>query len=330
MPLSIFRRRLVVVGARALLGSSIACAAGLATAQTFPTKPITLVVPFGAGSGTDLTARAFGQVLSSTFGVPVVIDNRGGANGVIAAQQVARAPADGYTLFFTSNTTQVGNPWLLKKLPYDPEADFAPVTALGRGSLIAVVPVGSPIRSIPDLIAEARKSPGKVSFGWGSSSSRVAGELFMQMTQTDMLNVPYKSNPLAITDLIGGQVTVVFTDTPAGLPLVQAGKLRALGYTGSKRASALPSVPTIEEQGVKGYELSYWTAVYAPRGTPAAVVQKLNEAFVSAAQAPTVKSVYEKSNVDVFTTTPEGLAAFQKSEKEKWGRIVKAAGIEPE
>jgi tripartite-type tricarboxylate transporter receptor subunit TctC len=330
MPLSIFRRRLVVVAVRALLGSSIACAAGLVTAETFPTKPITFVVPFGAGSGTDLIARAFGQVLSTKFGVPVIIENRGGANGVIAAQQVARAPADGYTLLLTSNTTQVGNPWLLKKTSYDPEADFAPVTALAKGSLIAVVPAESPMRSIRDLIAEARKSPSKVSFGWGSSSSRVAGEQFKQMTQTDMLNVPYKSNPLAITDLIGGQVTVVFTDTPAGLPLLQGGKLRALGYTGNKRATALPSVPTIEEQGVKGYELSYWNAVYAPRGTPAPIVQKLNEAFVSAAQAPTVKSVYEKSVLDVFTTTPEGLAAFQKSEKEKWGRIIKAAGIEPE
>jgi tripartite-type tricarboxylate transporter receptor subunit TctC len=186
------------------------------------------------------------------------------------------------------------------------------------------------MRSIPDLIAEARKSPGKLSFGWGSSSSRVAGEQFKQMTQTDLLNVPYKSNPLAITDLIGGQVSVVFTDTPAGLPLVQGGKLRAIGYTGTKRAAALPSVPTFEEQGVKGYELSYWNAVYAPHGTPAPIVQKLNEAFVSAAQAPTVKSVYEKSVLDVFTTTPEGLAAFQKSEKEKWGRVIKAAGIEPE
>ena len=319
-------RRLVL----AFLGITIACSADLVSAQSFPAKPITLVLPFAAGSGTDIIARAFGQALSANLGVPVVVDNKGGANGSIAAQYVARAPADGHTLFLTSNTTQVGNPWLYKKLPYDPEADFTPITAVGKGSLIAIVPTTSHIRSIPDLVAEARKNPGKVSFGSGSSSSRVAGELFKQLTGADMLNVPYRSNPLAITDLLGRQVTVVFTDTPAGLPLVQGGKARAIGYTGSKRAPALPDVPTLEEQGIKGYELSYWNAVYAPRGTPAAVVQKLNEAFVAAAQATVVKAVYDKALLDVFTTSPEGLASFQKAEKEKWGRIIKAAGIDPE
>src|SRR4030095_1934395 len=142
--------------------------------------------------------------------------------------------------------------------------------------------------------------------------------------------VPHKRNPMGSTDLLGGQVTVVFTDTPAGLPLVQGGKARAIGYTGSTRAPALPHVPTLEEQVIKGYDLSYWSAVYAPRGTPAAVVQKLNEAFVAAAQAPAVKAVYDKALLDVFTTSPEGLASFQKAEKEKWGRIIKTAGIEPE
>jgi tripartite-type tricarboxylate transporter receptor subunit TctC len=316
--------------ALAFLGISIACSANWASAQSFPAKPITLVLPFAAGSGTDITARAFGQALSDKLGVPVVVDNKGGANGSIAAQFVARAPADGHTLFLTSNTTQVGNPWLYKKLPYDPEADFTPITALGKGSLIAIVPATSHIRSITDLVAEARKNPGKVSFGSGSSSSRVAGEQLKQLTGVDLLNVPYRSNPLAITDLLGGQVSVVFTDTAAGLPLVQGGKARAIGYTGSKRAPALPNIPTVEEQGIKGYELSYWTAVYAPRGTPAAVVQRLNEAFVAAAQAPVVKAVYDKAMLDVFTTSPEGLASFQKAEKDKWGRIIKAAGIEPE
>jgi tripartite-type tricarboxylate transporter receptor subunit TctC len=315
---------------RAVLGAAVACLAGLSTAQTFPAKPITLVLPFAAGSGTDLIARALAQPLSARLGVPVIVDNRGGANGAIAAQYVAQAPADGHTLFLTCNTTQVGNPWLYKKLAYDPEADFAPVAALAKGSLIAVVPAASPIKSIPDLVAEARKSPGKVSFGSGSSSSRVAGEQFQQMAGIDMLNVPYRSNPLAMTDLLGGQVTVVFADTPAALPLVQGGKLHAIGYTGSRRTAALPNVPTLEEQGIKGYELSYWNAVYAPRNTPAAVVQKLNEAITAAVQAPAVKAVYDKAALDVFATSPQALAAFQKAEKAKWGRIIKAAGIEPE
>jgi tripartite-type tricarboxylate transporter receptor subunit TctC len=289
-----------------------------------------LVVPFAAGSGTDLIARAISQPLSTKLGVPVIVDNRAGANGAIAAQFAAHAPADGQTLFLTSNTTQVGNPFLYKKLAYDPKADFAPITALAKGSLIAIVPVDSPIKSIQELLAEARKNPGKVTFGSGSSSSRVAGEQLKQMTGIDMLNVPYKSNPQAITDLLGGQITVVFTDTPAGLPLVKGGKVRAIGYTGSKRAAALPNVPTFEEQGIKGYELSYWNAVYAPRNTPASTIKKLHEALVEAAQAPTVKAVFDNAVLEVFTTSPEALASFQGTEMEKWGRIIKGAGIEPE
>ncbi|MDB5850780.1 MAG: hypothetical protein JWP29_4532 [Rhodoferax sp.] len=303
----------------------------LAQAQTYPARPITLVVPFGAGSGTDITARTFAQAIGSELGgATVIVDNRGGANGAIAAQFVARAPADGYTLFMTTNTTQVANPVLYKKLAYDPVADFTPVTAVAKGAMVAVVPVGSPMKSIDDVIAAAKKNPGKMTFGSGSSSSRIAGELFKQMSHIDLLHVPYKSNPLALTDLIGGQIDVMFADTPTALPLVQGGKLKVLGYTGAKRSAALPQVPTLEELGIKGYESSYWIAVYAPHGTPPEIVRRLNDAFVKATRTALVKETYERVVYEIFTTSPEGLASFQQAEAEKWARTVKNAGIEAE
>jgi len=306
-------------------------ASGLAAAQPYPARPITLVVPFGAGSGTDITARTFAQAVGTELGgATVIVDNRGGANGAIAAQLVARAPADGYTLFMTTNTTQVANPVLYKKLLYDPVADFAPVTAVAKGAMVAVVPTDSPFKSIDEVLAAAKKNPGKLTFGSGSSSSRMAGELFKQMSHVDLLHVPYKSNPLALTDLIGRQIDLMFADTPTALPLVHSGKLKVLGYTGAKRSVALPQVPTLQELGIKGYESSYWIAVYAPHGTPPGIVRRLNDAFVKATKTPLVKDTYERVVYDVFTTTPEGLASFQQAQAQQWARTIKSAGIEAE
>jgi tripartite-type tricarboxylate transporter receptor subunit TctC len=247
---------------------------------------------------------------------------------MIAAQAVARAPADGYTLFMTTNTTQSANPHLYKKLSYNPVTDFAPVAALAKGAMVLAVPANSPARSVADFIAYSRKKP--FNFGAGNSSSRVAGELFKQMTGADLTFVPYKSNPQAVTDLVGGQLDVMFADTATTLPLIQSGRLKALGYTGMQRTAVLPSVPTLDEAGVKGYELSYWVAVYAPRGTPPEIVRRLNAAFNKAVRSEGVGTVYAQAILDVYTTTPEGLAEFQRSETEKWGRIIKGAGIEPE
>ncbi len=310
----------------AIVGAGLA---GPSQAETYPSKPITLVVPFSAGSGTDQVARGMAQFLSAEFhGAAVLVDNKPGASGIIAAQAVARAPADGYTLLMTTNTTQSANQYLFKKLPYDPVKDFAPVAALARGSMVIVVPPSSAIKSIPQLVAQAKAKA--LNYGAGNSSSRVAAEMFKQMTGAELVYVPYKGNPQAITDLMGGQLDVMFADTATALPLVQSGKLVALAYTGQQRSSAFPTVPTVEELGFKGYELSYWVAVYAPQGTPPEIVRRLNEVFVKGVRSEVVSAVFARAVLDIFTSTPEGLAQFQRSESERWGRVIKAAGIEPE
>ncbi|MDR6537086.1 tripartite tricarboxylate transporter substrate binding protein [Variovorax soli] len=306
-------------------------AAGGAAAQTYPDKPITFVVPFAAGSATDQIARALGNGVTAETRQPVVIDNKAGASGFIASQQVAKAAPDGYTVLITTNTTHAANEHLFKKLPYDPVKDFAPVAALGKGGQIMVVNTSSPARTVAEFIALAKKEPGKLSFGSGSSSSRMAGELLQQMAGIKLLHVPYKSNPLAITDLLGGQIDMMITDTATGLPQIKAGKLRALGVSGAKRSPLAPELPTIAEAGVKGYEMGYWFAAYAPAKTPPAVVKRLNELLVKAAKSEAAKTAfYDPSGTEVFTSTPEELAKFQQGESQKWGRIVKAAGIEAE
>jgi tripartite-type tricarboxylate transporter receptor subunit TctC len=306
-------------------------AAGAAAAQSFPDKPITFVVPFAAGSATDQIARAIGNGVTAETRQPVVIDNKAGASGFIASQQVAKAPPDGYTVLITTNTTHAANEHLFKKLPYDPVKDFSPVAALGKGGQIMVVNPSSPAKTVAEFVALAKKEPGKLSFGSGSSSSRMAGELLQQLAGIKLLHVPYKSNPLAVTDLLGGQIDMMITDTATGLPQVKAGKLRALGVSGAQRSPLAPEVPTIAEAGVKGYEMGYWFAAYAPAKTPPAVVKRLNELLVKAAKSEAAKTTfYEPSGTEVFTTSPEDLVKFQHGESQKWGRIVKAAGIEAE
>ncbi|NDZ15658.1 ABC transporter substrate-binding protein [Variovorax sp. WS11] len=306
-------------------------AAGSAAAQGYPEKPITFVVPFAAGSATDQIARALGNGVTAEAKQPVVIDNKAGASGFIASQQVAKAAPDGYTVLITTNTTHAANEHLFKKLPYDPVKDFAPVAALGKGGQIMVVRPDFPAKTVAEFVALAKKDPGKHSFGSGSSSSRMAGELLQQLADIKLLHVPYKSNPLAVTDLLGGQIDMMITDTATGLPQVKAGKLRALGVSGAKRSPLAPEVPTIAEAGVKGYEMGYWFAAYAPAKTPPAVVKRLNELLVKAAKSEATKTAfYDPTGTEVFTSTPEELAKFQAGESQKWGRIVKAAGIEAE
>jgi len=316
---------------------ALACAAALlltpaawAQAVNFPTKPITFVVPFAAGSATDTLARALASSVSEQTGQPVVVDNKAGASGMIAAQHVARAPADGYTVIISTNTTHAANEHLFKRIAYDPVKDFAPVTGLGKGGMVMVVRSDAPYQSVGDVLAAAKKEPGKLSFASGSASSRVAGELFQQMANVKLLHVPYRSNPLGVTDLLGGQVTMMFTDTSTGVPQVTAGKLRPLGVTTSQRKAVLPDVPTIAEAGVPGYDMGYWFAAYATGGTPAPVVARLNQLLHQAMKAPGVQQFYTSSSGQAFPTTPEELARFQASETEKWGRVIKAAGIEPE
>jgi tripartite-type tricarboxylate transporter receptor subunit TctC len=322
------RRQLLATSALAVLGLSPVLA--LAQAQAFPSRPITFVVPFAAGSATDQLARALGQSLTNDTGQPVVVENKAGASGMIAAAAVAKAPADGYTVLITTNTTHAANEHLYKKLSYDPVKDFAPIAALGKGGQVMVVNPASGFKTVADVIAEAKKSPGKLNFGSGSSSSRIAGELFQQMAGVQILHVPYKSNPNAITDLLGGQINMMFADMSTGVPQIQGDKLRALGVTASKRSPMLPNVPTIAEAGVAGYEMGYWFAAYSPAGTPPAAVQRLNELLVRATASAQAKGFFESSGSEAFTSTPDGLAKFQAAETRKWGEIIKAAGIQAE
>ncbi len=322
---------------RRTLGAGIAAALVLAApaafaqnAAKYPAKALTFVVPFAAGSATDQIARALGQYVTQETGQAVVVENKGGASGMLAAQGVARAAPDGYTVLITTNTTHAANEHLYKKLPYDPVKDFAPVTGLGKGGQVLVVSAASPHKSVKDLVAYAKANPGKLSFGSGSSSSRMAGEMLKQLAGVDLLHVPYKSNPLALTDLMGGQIDLMITDVSTGLPQVQAGKLKALGFSTQERSSMLPDVPTIEQAGVKGYNMGYWFAAYLPAGTPPQLVSQLSTLLGKAVESKQAASFYSLSGTTRWHGSPEELARFQAEETAKWGRVIKAAGIEPE
>ncbi len=313
----------LALGALVLAGST-------SWAQTYPTKPITMVVPFGPGSGTDQTARMYGQAVSEFLQVPVVVENKGGAAGFLAAQQVAKSAPDGYTIFMTTNTTQVANPFLFKKVPYDPVKDFAPIALLSTGQMLLLVRPDAPYRSVADLLAAAQKAPGKLNFGSGSSSSQVAGELLKQLAKVDITNVPYKSNPQAIIDLIGGQLDFMFADATTAIPQVEGGKLRALAVSGSQRMQTLPDLPTVAQAGLAGYDMTYWIAVYAPASTPAPVVERLSQAFGHAAQSPEVRTFQLKNSSEPAFIGPQALAQFQAQEMQKWERVIRAAGLQPQ
>lgn len=315
-----------------LLAASLAVLPWLGTApaiaQEFPVRPITFVVPFGPGSATDQLARAIGQGVSEVSGVTVVIENKPGASAMIGAADVARAQGDGYRVLITTNTSHAANPHLYKTLSYDPVKDFEPVTLLGTGGQIMVVNPSSEAKSVADFLRIAKEKPGKLSFGSGSSSSRVAGELLQQMTGIELLHVPYKSNPLAITDLLGGQIDLMISDMATGLPQVRGGGLHALGVTTPERSPLAPDVPTIAEAGVPGYEMGYWFGAYVPAGTPSNVVKRLNELLVAAVGRPAAVQFYEQTGTRPVTSTPDELATFQRAETDKWGEIIKKAGIE--
>ena len=304
------------------------CAAAMA--QDYPAKPVTFFVPFAAGSATDILARSLGQGVTAETKQNVVIDNRPGASGFIATQAVARAAPDGYAVLIATNTTHAANEYLFKKIPYDPVRDFAPVTAIARGGQVMVVNPQVPVKTVKEFIALAKRQPGKLTFGSGSSSSRVASELFQQMTGLQLVHVPYKSNPMAVTDLVGWHIDMMITDVVTGLPQVQAGKLRALGVSSPKRLPNVPELPTIAESGVKGYELTFWFAAYLPAKAPSGVAARLRELFIGATQHSTAQSFFRTTGIEPWTTTSAELVKFQASESAKWAKVIKAAGIEPE
>jgi tripartite-type tricarboxylate transporter receptor subunit TctC len=299
-----------------------------AAAQTYPTRVIKFIVPFAAGSATDALARITGEHVAKTLGQSVIIENVAGANGVLAAQNVARAEPDGHTVLITTNTTHGANQSLMKTVPYDAQASFEPVTKLGTITLALITNPSVPAKTVQELIDHAKANPGKLTFGYGSSSSRIAGEMLRTMGGLDIRPVPYKSNPQAITDLLGGQIDIIFADISTTMPQVKAGKAAGLAVSTAKRSTLAPELPTMAEAGVKGYDLAAWFAAFVPAGTPKPVVEKLRDALVAA-----VKATHDKllaSGIEPETSTPEELKTFVGAEIRKWADIVKAAGIQPE
>jgi tripartite-type tricarboxylate transporter receptor subunit TctC len=312
--------------------AALAALPATAHAQTaepaWPSRPIRFIVAFPAGSGTDVTTRLFADPLAAELGQPVVVDNRGGANGFIASEAVARARPDGYTFLWTANTTHGSNPALFRRLPYDPVADFAPVAVIGVGVLLVVVNNDLPVRSMQDLAAYARAHPGRLNFASGSASSRVAGEMFKAQAGIDMVNVTYRSNPLGITDVISGVAQVMFVDATTSAPHARDGRVRAIGVTSRSRVPILPDIPTVEEQGFPGYEMLSWNAVYAPAGTPAPIVLRMNRLINEVMARPAAAERLAANGMVLRPGSPEDLATFQAAEIDKWKRLVAAAGIE--
>ncbi len=298
-----------------------------AAAQEYPARPIKIITAFGPGTATDIAARAIGQDIAVQTGQTVVIDNKPGAEGQIAAQSAAAAAPDGYTLFFTTQTTQAINPHVYKSLAYDPVKSFAPVAGITLGAQIVMVRNDLPAKTIQELIALAKAQPGKLSFGSGNGSSRGGAELFRIMTRTDLLGVPYKTQPQAITDLLGGRIDIIFSDFTVGLPPVLDGRARGLAVTSKQRIPGLDQFPTVDESGVPGFEMWAWTAMYAPAGTPKPIIDRLNALVRQAAKSPAYLNLLKANYGVSFVGSPEELAAFQATETKKWAEIVSIAGM---
>jgi tripartite-type tricarboxylate transporter receptor subunit TctC len=310
--------------------AGIAIVATAAGAQDYPSRPIKFVVPFTAGSATDALARVLGQKLNTTLGWTVVIENIAGASGQTAASNVARAAPDGHTVFITSNTTHAANQNLFKKLSYDPIADFEPITRLGNITLALAVHPSVPVSNVRELIAYGKANPGKLSFGAGSTSARMASEMLKALGGFDMLHVPYRANPLAVADLLGGQISLVFADVSTTLPQIRAAKVKGLGVSSLRRSPLAPDLPTMIEEGIPSYEMIGWFAAFVPSKTPKPIVDKLNSAIKAAIEDKGVEETLLKAGIEPLTSTPEELRAYVVSETKKWADIVKAAGIEPE
>ncbi len=312
----------------AFFGGCLLFAMGAATAQTYPHKPVRIIVPFPPGGPSDMQARLIGIKLTEAWGQASVIDNRAGAGGIIGTELAARADPDGHTLILMS-ASNVVQPSLHAHLPYDLVRDFAFITPITAGPGIVVVNAAMPVRSVSELIAYARARPGKLSYGSAGSGapSHLAVELLKVMTRIDVVHVPYKGMAPALTDLIGGQLQLSIPTIAAGLPLTRAGKLRALAVTGAHRAPAEPELPTVAEAGVPGYQASNWYGFAAPAQTPRAIVNKLNQEFARILAAPEVREKLLVVGMEPATTTPAQFADFIKSEMSKWARVVKSAGI---
>ena len=317
--------------AQALVWVVFAVAASICAAA-YPERPIRLVVPAAAGGAIDVVGRIVGLKLGEQLGQTIVIDNRGGANNIIGTEIAARSPPDGYTLLITAGAHTI-NPAVYRKLPYDALRDFTPISHIANsGGLVIVVHPSFGARTLQQLIDMARASPGKIAYGSAGfgNSTHIAGEMFQVMAGVKLIHVPYKGAGPAVNDLLGGQIPLMFGPSPVVVPMVQAGRLRPLAFTGLKRSSQLPDAPTVDEAGVKGYENSGWYGMYGPRGVPKAIVARLNAALVAIVKMPDTRERFAALNLEPVGSSPEQFAQFLKDDLEKYARIAKAAGIKPE
>jgi len=299
-----------------------------AHAADFPSRPIRVVVGFPAGQATDTNARRVTQSMSQTLGQNVFVDNRPGAAGIISHEAVKNAPADGYTLLMGSSGTLAINPWLYRHLPYDPLKDFEPIASVSASPLVMFTSAQSPLNDLKQLIALTRSRPGKINYG--SSGSGTTGHIAMEMLKKqagiDLLHVPYKGSPPMITDLIGGQIDVAFDTAGAVLPMVKGGHIKLLGVASLKRVAAAPDLPTLAEQGLPGFEALAWAAILAPKGTPAAVVQRLNAAVNLSLKDPAVLEQFVSTGNYPLGGTPADLQSYMSLEHARWGKAVVASG----
>jgi tripartite-type tricarboxylate transporter receptor subunit TctC len=306
-----------------------AVAAGAAQAQAWPSKPIRIICPFAPGGIADTYSRLIAQRLGGVLGQPVVVENRTGAGGNIGAEAVARAAPDGYTLVMGNIGTHAINSILFSKLPYDPVKDFSPIALVLEAEGLLVVHPSVQANSAAELIALARANPGKLSYGSAGmgTSSHLAGELFKSMAKVDVTHVPYKGNMPAITDLMGGQISMIFATMPTVLPQAKAGKLKSIAVIGSTRSTALPELPTLAEAALPGFEVNNWIALFAPAGTPREIVVRLNAEVLMIMQASDVQQRLPADGARFVPTTPDEFAVFVKNEIAKWGPVLRAAGV---
>ena len=314
---------------RAVVVTALLLAAPLAFAQTYPTKTIKFVVPFPAGSATDVVGRVLAEAMGKELGQSIVVDNKAGAQGTIGAGEVKNATADGYTILVTTSTTQAAVMSLLKKVPYDPIKDFTPIGKIATTPFVLIVNEKVPANDLKSFITYVKANPGKVRFGQGSSGSYVSGSLFASMIGGDMQMIPYKGIPPAITDMLGGNIEVVFSDLGNAQAQLKGGKVKAFGVTSTKRSSALPDLPAITEQ-VPGYELVPWFALMAPANLPKDIATKLTATLQKVLIAPEVKQKLNAGGFDIDSTDAAGLAKLIDSEIKRWGQLTKAAKIEAE
>lgn len=302
---------------------------GAAEAQ-FPAKPIRVVVPFPAGSATDTITRVLAQSVSQSIGQTVVVENKAGADGAIAAGEVAKAAPDGYTLLMATNSPMSAVPAMKKNPPYDPVADFTPITDVGRYTFFIVVHPSVPAKTLKELIDHARANPGKVNYATGNTTGIVSTAFFASLAKIDLVHVPYKGEPQALTDLVAGRVQLMFCSSGTSMPQIREAKLRPIVTTLAKRTHLLPELPTIAEAGMPEFSITSWAGLFGPAKMPAAVVERLNKEFVAAMGRSDVQAAMEKQAFALSPSSPRELAAFVKEQMESYRRILRAAGVEPD